>query len=266
MMKAVRNVNYTDGWKLRCNYCKNDRSLRADTVLEPSKKASLSSLILLLRGYKEMQTMASTSRMSGICFDTVSAVYRACRQRVYAYMQAHPVHFDEEELVEVDECHVKMLQPEEGERDEEAKAAPPVWIIGMIGRTSGYVALDIANDHKMATMRKVMNPHLNRSSTVTLSDKHKSFSFLERERDHFWVTKHKGDRRMWIEKEEVLLLDYCGPNSKVEFNVHTNTIEGFWSHMRRELRGAQRSTIHLYLAEIMFRRLKIDHTVVWKAF
>jgi hypothetical protein len=45
--------------------------------------------------------------------------------------------------------------------------------------------------------------------------------------------------------------------------MHTNMIEGFWSHMRRELRGAQCNTMHLYLADIMFRRLRLDHTHAW---
>ena len=38
-----------------------------------------------------------------------------------------------------------------------------------------------------------------------------------------------------MEIEEVMLVDHYGPGfSSSPFDVHTNTIEGFWQHFRRE--------------------------------
>ena len=96
---------------------------------------------------------------------------------------------------------------------------------------------------------------------MTLSDKHKSFGFLERERRHFYSQKrHAGHDRLWMQVDDVMLCDHYGPGEDAQFGIHTNTIEGFWSHCRRELLGAQVNTLHLCMAEIMYRRLKIPIT------
>ena len=104
-------------------------------------------------------------------------------------------------------------------------------------------------------MKECINKHLNRSTTITISDKHKSFKFLEDERKHFWSEKRKCGGRLWMEIDEIMLVDHYGPGfNTTPFDIHTNTIEGFWQHFRRETRGAQANTMHLYMAEIMYRR------------
>jgi hypothetical protein len=86
---------------------------------------------------------------------------------------------------------------------------------------SGRVALEVAEDHTMVTMKEVINKHLNRSTTVTMSDKHKSFGFLEHERRHFWCEKRKHGGRLWIEVEDIMLCDHFGPGDKTQFGIHT---------------------------------------------
>ena len=60
---------------------------------------------------------------------------------------------------------------------------------------------------------------------------------------------------MWVKVDEIDLFDRFGEGyGATRFDLHTNTIEGFWSHFRSKLRGYQVETLPLYLAEIMFRR------------
>jgi hypothetical protein len=171
-MRAIADDRYTDGWRLRCDTCKGDWCVRRGTVFG-EHRGTLGVLLLVLGAYQQRVAMATVARMSGRSFDTISSLYRDCRQRVYAYMEAHPIVFAADEIVEVDECYIKMLQK---------LSDKPVWVIGMIGRNSGHVALDISLDHKKVSMERIMNRHLPHATTITISDKHLSFGFLEQQR------------------------------------------------------------------------------------
>jgi hypothetical protein len=133
-----------------------------------------------------------------------------------------------------------------------------LWVVGCVGRNSGMVALDWSIGHTMEAMETAILRHLPHPHTITMSDQHKSFGFLERtQRKHIWVKKKKyGHGGMFVEVDEVNLNDHLFQGSRQTFTTHTNTIEGFWAHFRRELRGAQLTTCLLYIAEIMFRRLR----------
>ncbi len=105
----------------------------------------------------------------------------------------------------------------------------------------------------------LINKHLPCESAVTITDGHKSFQFLEYQRRHFWCKKRKTGHSLWLEVDEVMLKDWFEEGAEPrKMGVHTNTIEGFWSHFRRELRGVQDNTLHLYMADVMFRRLGIS--------
>ena len=247
-LRAITHPQMLEGIALRCDRCKGEWGVRHGSVLERSRQP-LSSLAHALLCVQGKVAIAQVVKMSKICYDSVSQLYRDVRNRMWRYMLRHPVTFDEDEIVEIDECYLRFQQ-REGE--------VPKWIIGMIGRNSGHVALEEAPDHKWQTMQRLINKHVNRSTTITITDRHASFLFLEEERRHFWCEKRKKGSRLWLEVDDILLCDHFGPGTKVEFGIHTNTIEGFWSHFRKELRGVQDNTIHLYMAEIMYRRLGID--------
>jgi hypothetical protein len=255
-LHAKSDTRYSDGVRLRCYRCMGDWSVRHGSFFE-HYRGDLGALVLVATAFDTRMQIAHAARLSGLSEDVMRDMYRDIRQRVWQWLERNPVLFDEDDIVEIDEMYIKQLQPH---KDEHAK---PVWIIGMIARDNGKVALEVAEDHTMETMKRVINKHLHRSTTITLSDKHASFKFLERERMHLLSEKrHGGHDRMWVVVDEIHIRDHYGPGYHATFGIHTNTIEGFWAHCRRELRGAQANTLHLYLAEIMFRRLRLPITHV----
>ena len=66
-MKAYTDICSTAGSRLRCNVCKKDRCVRADSVLASTKKTSLrvACLILVLNAIEERLSIAASSRLSG---------------------------------------------------------------------------------------------------------------------------------------------------------------------------------------------------------
>ena len=81
------------------------------------------------------------------------------------------------DIVEIDECYLKALNNVKGQTKQ-------VWIIGMIARGSGRIALKVSLGHDKEEMRRCIMPHLPHASTVTISDRHQSFNFLEESRQH----------------------------------------------------------------------------------
>ena len=248
-LNIIEDDKYTDGFGLRCHKCKGEWSVRNGSIFH-KRRQPLSELVRELRYIEIGVNTTFSSKLSTVHFDTSSSLYRKVREEMWLYMLFHPVMFDEDDVVEIDECYLKMLNQE--------KDGPQTWIIGMISRISGRVALEISTGHTKEEMRRLIQPHLHHKTITTITDRHLSFNFLEETTNHHWAikkkTKHGG---MWVQVDEVNINkrfeDGWGETSCL---VHTNTIEGFWAHFRRELRGVQKNTLHLYAAEIMFRRLK----------
>jgi transposase-like protein len=255
-LRASNDKRYIDNMRLRCSRCSTDYTLRHGSVFAGRKQA-LADITRELSLIEQHIYIAAASKLHGICYSSSSSLYHRVRECVFYYMLYNPVVFAPNDIVELDECYLKSLNKE---KDQEKQ----VWIIGMIARGSGRVALALAMGHTKEEMRRVIAPHLPHSSTITISDRHQSFNFLEEDREHFWAIKKKSKHGMWVVVEDVSLFDRFGPGyGETRFNLHTNTIEGFWSHFRKELIGYQVETLHLYLAETMFRRenIPLSHTL-----
>lgn len=253
-LHCVDDNTCTDGVRYRCNRCKNDYSLRYGSVFY-KRKQSLSDLARLLSCIEQRVSITAAAKLAGVHYDTAASLYRTVRERIYAYMHFNPVMFADDDVIEIDECHLRMLNPD---------APQQVWVIGMIARESGRVALELSNGHSKEEMRRVIMPHLPFESTTTISDRHKSFNFLEETREHRWAIKQKTKHGLWVKVDEVNIYQRFEDKwAETPCLVHSNTIEGFWAHFRRELRGVQMNTLHLYLAEVMFRRSSISlaHTL-----
>jgi hypothetical protein len=217
-----------------------------------------------IAAYEHHVYMSTEAMLAGKCLKSMRMLWNQLRECTYQYMQAHPVIFEERDIVEIDECYLKFMQ--------ETGSNVTIWIIGMIARGSNKCHLEVCETHATYAVHPIISAHIPHSRTITITDKHLSFNFLETETKHFWVNKKKCEGRIWMKVDNIMILDHYGarepPTEKdakdANFPLHSNTIEGFWSHFRRELRGAQKNTLHLYLAEIMFRRLRlpITHTLM----
>lgn len=231
--------------------------MRRGSILEhmshPLKKCAA-----LLRAFEAGLTVTEAAQEHAVSTDTCTKLWKSIRQRCDRYIQAYPIRFPRDEIVEIDELYLAPLQPTLQQREE---GRPPVWVIGCIGRNTGWVGLDIANDHTAATIRPLMEAHLPHKSTVCITDKDQSFSCLKQRHPHYWSEKRKAGGALWV-------VTYSAQNDLGTVTVHTNTIEGYWSQVRRKLHdshGWPAQYLPLVLSEFMFRSLKLPLTAAIRA-
>jgi hypothetical protein len=186
-------------------------------------------------------------------------LWKLIRLRCERYIQAHPIRFPADEIVEIDELYLRPLQPTREQREE---GRPRVWVIGCIGRNTGWVGLDIANDHTTATIRPLIEAHIPHNSTVCITDKDQSFNCLKERHPHYLSEKRKAGGALWV-------VTYNAETELGTVAVHSNTIEGYWSQFRRMLHdshGWPAEYLRHILSEYMFRSLRLPLTAAIRAF
>jgi hypothetical protein len=259
-LKVQYRPRLLDGMRLKCSVktCSATYGIREGSIFERSM-SPLAEAARQIAAYEQHVYMSTEAKLAGKCVDSMRLLWNQLRQRTYEYMQSHPVMFEETDIVEIDECYLKFMQ-EEGSH-------VTMWIIGMIARGSNKCHLELCETHATWAVHPIISAHVKHPKTITITDKHLSFKFLETETEHWWVEKRKTNGRIWMKVDNILILDHYGArepsknvNKDASFDLHSNTIEGFWSHFRRELRGVQKETLKYYLAEIMFRRLRLPIT------
>src|SRR6185437_10878609 len=112
------------------------------------------------------------------------------------------------------------------------RLGPKVWIIGCIGRDTGWVSLDVAPNHQTATIQPLIDAHLPHSSTIMLADKDQSFLYLKKRHTFY----HNEKRKSGVGTGLYVKTYYAsgpGRHGRREFLVHTNTIEGYWKRFRK---------------------------------
>jgi hypothetical protein len=242
-----------DGVRLRCGHCTGSWAPRAGSFLE-ELQLPLALCGWLLRAFEAGLTVTQASQEHGVHRNTVSRLWRRLRERCQLFIAAHPIFFPPWEIVEVDELYLPPLQLGV---DEYGEQPPPVWVIGMVGRATGWVALEIARNHKTATIRPLIEAHLPHEQTRCITHADVSYGFLEERHPYFVARKRKAGGALWVETYSGICLPYS------PIPVHSNTIEGYWSQFRRRLHDSHGWSAHylpLILAESMFRSLRIPLT------
>lgn len=102
-------------------------------------------------------------------------------------------------------------------------------MIGMIGRTAGLVALEIAKNHTTATIKPLIERHIPYYQTRCITDSDPSFGFLADTHPYMRAHKRKFGGALWVETYEWANAPYA------PIRVHSNTIEGYWSQFRHRL-------------------------------
>jgi hypothetical protein len=242
---------YWCGVRLRCSRCHGDSSLRAgshfpEVDLTPFQLARVLLAFDLRLDNKQAAAIACCSGKQ------VGAMYKRLRERCQAYLFDHPIRFSADEIVEIDELYLKPLRGEVDEYEERHAWQP---VIGLISRDTGAVALEIAPDHSTPSMRAAITPHLPAEDTRVITDEHKSFDFLNERYQHDNALKEHRGSASWP-----LTYSTRAPGREPH-QVHTNTIEGYWSQLRTYLHTSHGWPAHylpLYLSECMFRSLHLS--------
>jgi hypothetical protein len=157
---------YLDGRRFCCTSCFTSRSIRSGSIFDHSQH-TLFELAQLITFFDARILVHQAEQLSGINRKRIGDFYTRIRERCSAYIAAHPISFPADEIVEIDELYVQALR--EPATDEE-KGAPGLPIIGMIGRHTGYVALEITPSHSTADISAPILAHLPHGATVVFTD------------------------------------------------------------------------------------------------
>jgi len=137
--------------------------------------------------------------------------------------------------VEADETYVGGV--EKGKRGRPGKDSNKTPVFGIVER-GGKVAALVTNDTKKATVQPIIREHVLPKSLI-FTDEYVAYDGLDGNKEY----EHK---RIY-HSEKIYVVG----------NVHTNTIEGFWSQLKRSIDGSNHSVSakHLqdYINEYAFR-------------
>ena len=138
--------------------------------------------------------------------------------------------------VELDECFIggqnknrhASKRKELGGRGATGKQA----VFGIVVRRDGIVRATVINDVSANTLRTIISNNVNKDATI-MTDSATAYTGLNKEfKKHGVINHNKGEY--------------------VRGNIHTNTIEGFWSQLKRTISGTH---IQVNMFTLMMNRL-----------
>jgi transposase-like protein len=202
-----------------CDHCGTQISPMAGTIFEHSSTS-------LRLWYYAMYLMASTrcgisakqiQRETGVTYKTAWRMFRQIRTLLSEDVQL------EGEAVEIDETGVGPTTKRLGKAPK-----PKTTVVGMVER-KGRVKAVVADNRKKETLMPIIKEYVLPKSVI-FSDEYPSYDDLGRHRNEY-------DHRRINHSAGVYVMG----------DVHTNTIEGFWSLVKRGIGGVYHQVSHKYL-------------------
>jgi len=202
-----------------CDHCGTQISPMAGTIFEHSSTS-------LRLWYYAMYLMASTrcgisakqiQRETGVTYKTAWRMFRQIRTLLSEDVQL------EGEAVEIDETGVGPTTKRLGKAPKPKKT-----VFGMVER-KGRVKAVVADNRKKETLMPIIKEYVLPKSVI-FSDEYPSYDDLGRHRNEY-------DHRRINHSAGVYVMG----------DVHTNTIEGFWSLVKRGIGGVYHQVSHKYL-------------------
>ena len=237
------NVNeFKDFKKNRCYDCKFEFSIRKNTIFDDSK-VSLKKWFMVIYLARQIGVTQKTSwfMLQRIKSTSVGAMFKN----------------EFEGTVEIDEAYIGGSESNRHAKDKKENGEPTVGgsqkpktvVLGMVNRETGCVkAMKVPTAEKDFLLPKI-NLNVKQGSTI-VTDTYHAYKDLKKNYKYKSV-KHSAGEYVRIE-------------AKTAFKVHTNSVEGFWSLVKRTINGTHHwiclaatvdSKTHnnKYLAEMSFR-------------
>ncbi len=217
-----------------CDHCGTQISPMAGTIFEKSSTS-------LRLWYYAMYLMASTrcgisakqiQRETGVTYKTAWRMFRQIRTLLSEDVQL------EGEAVEIDETGVGPTTKRLGKSPK-----PKTTVFGMVER-KGRVKAVVAGDRKKETLMPIIKEYVMPKSTI-FSDEWPSYDDLGRHKNEYEHRRINHSAGVYVMGD-----------------VHTNTIEGFWSLVKRGIGGVYHQVsqkyLQSYLDEYSFRYNRRD--------
>jgi AraC-like DNA-binding protein len=243
----------TDGVSLRCpkRGCNGEISVRMGTCFEHVDVRIRDYLRLVLM-YEQEYSITRAADAVKMHRNTVSRYFSHFSNLITQHMQQHPVAFATFDIYEADEVCIKHVKLSDG------AYASQVWIVGVLQRSTGRLRMEIVADRSAPTLGAFIRMHVPAGSVVC-TDGWLGHSDVGADYEHHSVN-HSED-------------EYVRVDNSAAFGtvvVHTNTLEGYWKHLRGSVANKTLRTMkHLStcITTAMFRKsnrsllnlVKVDH-------
>lgn len=147
-----------------------------------------------------------------------------------------------EGITEIDEAYFGGAEKNRHMRDRIRSQRTKTVIVGLANRDTKEVVAKKVESAKTHDLQPTIYENVKEGSTI-ITDESKSYNVLK------WNYTHK--------KVNHSKYEYVRKEARVAYKIHTNTIEGFWSIVKRGINGiyhwVSKKHIDLYLQEYTFR-------------
>ena len=241
-----------DGQSFLCRNCNERSSIRSRSIFA-NHHLSLYLLTQLLIFFQAQLTVTQSTTLSDLSHASVSHIYKSLRQRIEEYNEQHPIIYDMDDIIEVDETLIKALKIEATDEEEGREG----WVIGLVGRKSHLIHLEMINDRRAETLINIIKQHVPPHTRIT-TDQHASYGDLMYTHEYAPCFKYHVGSSSFV-------MTYTEPSARHEsWRVHTNTIEGTWALLKshfHQSHGWPASYIHLVLSQFIYHSRNIPLSV-----
>ncbi len=141
------------------------------------------------------------------------------------------------------ECDEVYLGGKEGNKHASKKnIAEKTVVVGMVNRETGKAKATVVESNKSYELQEVIYKNVKEGSNI-VTDSYNGYDCL------YWNYKHESVKHS--------VGEYVKESSRVSFKIHTNTVEGMFSHLKRTILGTyhwiSKKHTNAYLQEVGFR-------------
>jgi transposase-like protein len=218
----------------KCRETGKNFSVRQGTIFEESRLPlhKWFFAIFLLHSLKKGISSVQIAKTIGVTQKTAWFMLHRVRYAVEHQDFMRPL----DGIVEIDE-HYSGGSKKGGKRGRGAEKKSP--ILGMVERDGGEIRVEAVKDCKKATLVPIIRRNVKLAETCVVTDDFVVYNNMDRIASEHHSINHSA-------KQYVR-----------DGNVHTNTIEGFWSHLKLGIRAIQihvsRKHLNRYCKEYQFR-------------
>jgi transposase-like protein len=225
---------FQNGKTFKCSSCFKQFSVKIGTIFEGSNVPLLKWFfsIYLFTSLKKGISSIQLSKYIGVTQKTAWFML----QRIRVSMETIDASNQFEGISEIDEVYL-------GGRAKMAnKMNNKTVVVGIVNRDTKQVFAKKVKSAKTYDLQPVINDNIKEGSII-ITDEWRAYNRFNSTYQHHKVNHSKGE--------------YVKKDNREAYKIHTNTIEGFWSHLKRGINGiyhwASRKHIDKYLLEYSYR-------------
>jgi transposase-like protein len=217
-MKPFKYYRYKGRKSYSCAFCGNDIAPLADTIFHKSS-TSLKNWFFAMYLFSVSKNGVSAKELERQLGVTYKCAWRMAKQIRQLFIQGDAPLFGE---VEVDETYVGGVRPGKRGRGAEGKTS----VVGIAER-KGAVKAVVTEDTKALTVIPLINENVDQDARV-YTDEYSSYTSVTLQGfKHYTVCHSAGEYVRGV--------------------AHTNSIEGFWSQLKRSIHGTYHAVSPKYL-------------------